>query len=194
MVTPVARIGLFGGSFNPAHEGHLYVSQVALEKLGLDEVWWLVSPRNPLKDEASLAPFDMRFGQAQEMAEGHPIKVLDTERQEGLFFTIDTLKQLRGSYPGNAFCWIMGADCLKEFHTWKNWEEIMASTPIAVLPRPGYDADALNGIAATKFRENRLADAEAQNLVVTTPPTWVYIDVKGLSVSATEIRSASKAD
>lgn len=189
MVTAVGkRIGLFGGSFNPAHAGHLYISEVSRKELGLDEVWWLVAPRNPLKEATSLAPYKERLEGAKEIAARKPIEVLDLEQTEGFFHTIDTVHFLREKFPKTSFVWLMGADCFRDLHTWKSWQQIMAEIPIAVFPRPGFTKDALSGIAATRFRKNRLADAKAKNLVVTKPAAWVYIDCKESPISGTSIR------
>ncbi len=188
------RVGLFGGSFNPAHEGHLYISQVALKELGLDEVWWLVAPKNPLKESRSLAPFAERLAGAKKTAANQPIKVLDLEKQENLFYTIDTVRYASEKFPDHSFVWLMGADCFRDLHTWKSWADIMAEIPVAVFPRPGFTTDALSGIAATTFKKNRLPGDKAQNLVVTKPPAWVYIDCKESPISATEIRERAKAD
>ncbi len=189
MVTALGkRIGLLGGSFNPAHEGHLYISQVAIAELGLDAVWWLVAPKNPLKEKTSLASFKERLTGAKEMATGNPIEVLDLEQTEGLFYTIDTVHFLRENFPDYSFVWLMGADCFLELPAWKSWQEIMAEIPIAVFPRPGFTKNALSGIAATTFQKNRLKGTEAKNLVVTKPAAWVYIDCKESPISATKIR------
>lgn len=186
------RIGLFGGSFNPAHQGHLYISQVAMAELGLDQVWWLVAPRNPLKEVTSLRPYNERLERAKKFAAGPAIEVLDIEQTEGLFFTIDTVGFLQNKFPKTSFIWLMGADCFKNLHTWKSWQQIMAEIPIAVFPRPGFTKDALSGIAATRFQKNRLADTEAKNLVVTKPPGWVYIDCKESPISGTSIREKGR--
>jgi nicotinate-nucleotide adenylyltransferase len=187
------RIGLFGGSFNPAHEGHLYISQVALKELGLDEVWWLVAPNNPQKKASSLAPFNERVEGAKKITLGNPIKVLELERENNLYFTIDTVRFLNNEFPDNSFVWLMGADCFRDLHTWKSWQDIMAEIPIAVFPRPGFTTEALSGNAATKFKKNRLNASEAQNLVVTKPAAWVYIDCKESPFSGTKIRESAKA-
>lgn len=131
------RIGLLGGSFNPAHEGHLYVSEVAMKRLGLDYVWWLVTPRNPLKGRAGLAPLTDRLRQAQGVA-GHPrVVVMDIERTLGTQYSIDTLKALQRRFPLLRFTWLMGSDNLEIFRRWRRWREIASRVPIAVVLRPG---------------------------------------------------------
>ena len=137
------RVGLLGGSFNPAHQGHRNISLAAIEALGLDELWWLVSPGNPLKEGAKdMAPFDARFESAREMAAGTPIKVSDFEHREGTRYTIDTEERLLSLHPADRFIWLMGEDTLSDFHRWKNWRELARLVPIAVLSRPGYDDEA----------------------------------------------------
>jgi nicotinate-nucleotide adenylyltransferase len=137
------RIGLLGGSFNPAHRGHRRISLAALRALGLDEVWWLVSPGNPLKKAAKdMAPFEARLASAKRMARRAPIRVSDFETRAGTRFTIDTLRELQRRYPHNRFIWLMGADTVAQFHQWKQWRRIAQRVPIAVIARPGYDGAA----------------------------------------------------
>jgi nicotinate-nucleotide adenylyltransferase len=136
----MARIGLLGGSFNPAHRGHRAISLHALRALGLDEVWWLVSPGNPLKDEAKdMAPFKARLASAIRMARGARIRISDFEQREGTRYSIDTVRRLKQRFPGDRFIWLMGSDSLPTFHKWRNWRGLAAELPIAVIRRPGYD-------------------------------------------------------
>jgi nicotinate-nucleotide adenylyltransferase len=137
------RVGLLGGSFNPAHRGHRSISLAAIDALGLDELWWLVSPGNPLKEGAKdMAPFEARFASAEQMARGTAIKVSDFELREGTRYTVDTVQKLVARYPDVRFIWLMGEDTLADFHRWKNWKELAHLVPIAVLSRPGYDESA----------------------------------------------------
>ena len=137
------RIGLLGGSFNPAHRGHRRISLAAWEALGLDEVWWLVSPGNPLKKTApDMAPFEARFASAVRMARRAPIRVKDFEARAGTRYTIDTLAKLQQRYPPHRFIWLMGADTVAQFHQWKDWRRLARRVPIAVIARPGYDGAA----------------------------------------------------
>jgi nicotinate-nucleotide adenylyltransferase len=136
----MARIGLLGGSFNPAHRGHRSISLAAMRVLALDEVWWLVSPGNPLKEGSEdMAPYDARLASAREMAKRSRIRVSDFEAEVGTRYTIDTLRELVQRYPEDRFVWLMGADSLRNFHMWKDWREIARLMPIAVIRRPGYD-------------------------------------------------------
>lgn len=147
--------GLLGGSFNPAHGGHRRISLFALAALGLDEVWWLVSPGNPLKDKAGMAPLAARFGSARRMARRAPIKVTAIERQLGTRYTVDTLRMLRRRWPKRRFVWLMGADNLAQFSRWKQWREIARLMPIAVIARPGYDRAAFASPAMAWLRRFR---------------------------------------
>jgi nicotinate-nucleotide adenylyltransferase len=137
------RIGLLGGSFNPAHRAHRRMSLAAMEALGLDEVWWLVSPGNPLKDEArDMAPYAARLASAEDMARRSRIKVSDFEARAGTRYTVDTLAALIQRWPKHRFIWLMGEDTVAQFHQWKAWRRLARTVPIAVLSRPGYDDEA----------------------------------------------------
>lgn len=140
---PSRRIGLLGGSFNPAHGGHRRISLFALRALALDEVWWLVSPGNPLKPAAGMAPLPARMRSALVQAKRAPIRVTAIERDLGTRYTIDTLRALRRRYPKRDFVWLMGSDNLAQFHLWRDWRDIARTMPIAVIARPGYDATAV---------------------------------------------------
>ena len=129
------KIGLFGGSFDPAHEGHAHVAETALKRLQLDRVWWLISPQNPLKPKSS--PFAERMASARAQARGHAMVVTDLERRLGCAFTFETLRALRRLYPGVRFYLIMGADNLAHFRKWRNWREVAEAGPVVVVSRPG---------------------------------------------------------
>lgn len=137
---PGMKIGLFGGSFDPAHEGHAHVAETALKRLGLDRVWWLVSPQNPLKPKSS--PFAQRMRSAQAQAHGPRMVVTDLEQRLGCAFTYETLRALKRRYSGVSFVLIMGADNLANFRKWRNWREVAAAVPVAIVSRPGYAARA----------------------------------------------------
>jgi nicotinate-nucleotide adenylyltransferase len=137
----MARIGLLGGSFNPAHKAHRAISLAAMTALDLDEVWWLVSPGNPLKEGAKdMAPFEARFASAQRQARNARIRVTDFERREGTRYTVDTVKRLKHRFPKDQFIWLLGSDTLPNFHKWRDWRGLAREVPIAVIPRPGYDS------------------------------------------------------
>jgi nicotinate-nucleotide adenylyltransferase len=184
------RIGLLGGSFNPAHEGHLQLSLAAIEALGLDELWWLVSPGNPLKRQAAdMAPFDARLASAQKMAQGTPIQPTDFEQRSGTRYTIDTLRALMCDYPDRRFIWLMGADSLAEFDRWKDWREIARLVPIAVLPRPGYD-DAARAARAMGWLSGFVRrESQAKEWTEWSPPAILFLRLPTNSTSATAIRA-----
>src|SRR5262245_56812496 len=133
-----ARIGLLGGSFNPTHEAHRHISVIALRRLKLDAVWWLVSPQNPLKSASDLAPMERRVERARDVADRPNIFVTTVETALGTQFTIDTIDALKRSFPKAHFVWLMGADNLADFHRWRRWEDIAALVPMAVIARPGF--------------------------------------------------------
>jgi len=186
------RIGLLGGSFNPAHRGHLHLSFTALRRLDLDEVWWMVSPQNPLKPSAGMAPFAERLEQARRVAAGHRrIRVTDIESRLGSnsYYTADTLKRLTRRFPHWRFVWLMGGDNLVQLPRWDRWTEIFATVPIAVFNRPTYAHQALAGIAAQRFARRRVPELAARRLPETKPPAWVFFHTRLDPTSATQIRS-----
>ena len=185
---PVAdgmRIGLLGGSFNPAHEGHLYVSEVALKRLKLDYVWWLVTPQNPLKGSTGLAPLERRVRQARKVAHHPRIVVADLERCTHTHYSIDTLTALQRRFPRVNFVWLMGSDNLAIFRRWKRWQDIAARVPIAVIQRPGTILAALNSQAIQRFAARRCDET----LVTETPPAIAILDGKRNAQSSTAIRA-----
>jgi len=188
------QIGLLGGSFNPAHEGHVAISEAALQRLSLDAVWWLVSPQNPLKQAATLAPFDTRVKQAEGIVTNPRIKVMDFEGEENLRYTIETLEWLGQQFPTTNFVWLMGVDCLDDFAKWKSWEKIMNIVPFAIFARPGYSIDAFKGEAAVAWEKNRLPEGEANGLARKHPPAWVYLEGPLVDVSATQLRRPGGAN
>ena len=180
--------GLLGGSFNPAHGAHRAVSLFALEALGLDEVWWLVSPGNPLKPKQGMAPLATRVRSARDQAKRAPIKVTAIERELGTVYTIDTLRALKRRFPRRRFVWLMGADNLAQFHLWKDWREIAAEMPIAVVNRPGYDDGALASPAMAWLRAYRLTAAEFRNRHEWSAPALIELRFDPDPRSATELR------
>ena len=181
---PVAsglRIGLLGGSFNPAHDGHLYVGEAAHKRLGLDYVWWLVAPQNPLKPVSDMAPLEDRLAGARALAGRHPrLIVTDLEHNLGTRYTIDTLKALTRRFPQVRFVWLMGSDNLEQFHRWRRWEAIAARTPLVVVIRPGSVLASLYAKAMQRF-------AMRKNL--RKPPAIVLVDGRRKEASATVIRA-----
>ncbi len=183
------RIGLLGGSFNPAHEGHLHISQLALKHLGLDEVWWLVSPQNPLKPELGMAPLNQRLAAATELADGHAIRATDIEHDLGTRYTVDTLAAIGDRFPDGNFVWLMGADNLIQIDQWARWEQLFELMPVAVFSRPEYSDLAENAKASRHFERFRLNSEQAEELAAMSPPVWVFLKTPENPVSATEIRA-----
>ena len=180
-----------GGSFNPAHGGHLHLTLLALRHLALDEVWWLVSPQNPLKPVAGMAPFALRLEQARHVAAGHRrIVVSDLEsRLGGSYFTADTVKALCRRFPRCRFVWLMGADNLAQLPRWERWDEILRTVAIAVFDRPSYTLKALAGLPARRYARQRVPIPAARRLAEMKPPAWVFFPTRLDASSATEIRS-----
>jgi nicotinate-nucleotide adenylyltransferase len=186
--------GLLGGSFNPAHAGHRAISVAALDALGLDEVWWLVSPGNPLKDGAAdMAPLAARLASAEHMARGARIVPTAIEARLGTRYTVDTLTRLTRLYPRRRFIWIMGADNLASFHRWKDWRRIARTMPIAIIARPGYDRAALNAPAMGWLR--RFVRPAGQELYWTkwSTPALVLLRFRPDPRSATQARALKPA-
>src|SRR5690606_10326285 len=155
------RVGLLGGSFNPAHAGHRHISLEALRRLKLDEIWWLVTPQNPLKPVCGTAPLDRRVAAARRVADHPRIRVTDIERRLGTRYTADTLAALTARFPRTRFVWLMGADNLAQIHRWRHWTRIFHTVPIAVLDRPTYSLKASGGVAARRFARYRVSPREA---------------------------------
>ncbi len=189
------RVGLLGGSFNPAHAGHLHISRLALERLGLDEVWWLVSPQNPLKAVEGMAPLADRLAGARDViksgARGCNMWATDIEHDLGTYYTADTLKALKSRIFNARFVWIMGADNLGGIARWNNWTSIFETVPVAVFARPAYSFKALTSTAAKRFAGRRIDQSQAAGLVEQIPPAWVFLNIPLSSASATKIRDGS---
>lgn len=185
---PGMRIGLFGGSFNPPHEGHALVARLAFTRLGLDRLWWLVTPGNPLKDTRALPPLAVRIAAARRIAQDPRIVVTGLEADVGARYTADTLRFLRKRCPGVHFVWIMGADNLLQFHRWRDWEEIMRTTPVAIIDRPCATAKAASAKAMQRFPRARLDERDARLLPTAAPPALVYLHGPRSASSSTALR------
>ena len=183
------RIGLLGGSFNPAHEGHRQISLMALKRLKLNEVWWMVSPQNPLKRAKDMAPLEERLNFASALANHPRIRVTDIERNLGTRYTVDTIGALRLRFSGARFVWLMGADNLVQICRWRNWKTIFESVAIAVFTRPPYSITALSSQAARYYAACRLPEAHASALVSARPPAWIFLHGRPHPESATRIRT-----
>lgn len=182
-------MGLLGGSFNPAHEGHRHISLEALKRLALDEVWWLVAPQNPLKATRGMAPLQNRLAAAAAMARHRRIRVLDLEARLGTRLTADTLRELRRRFPKVHFVWLMGADNLAQIRHWARWRDIFGSVPVAVLARPTYCLRGLAELAAQRYARQRVPPGAARRLAEIKPPAWVFLPIRLDARSATEIRA-----
>ena len=189
---PIARkgevIGLLGGSFDPAHQGHVHITREALKRFGLDRVWWLVSPGNPLKEHGP-APLAQRMARARQIMQHPRVVVTDIEAQLGTRYTGETLAQLFALYPGVQFVWLMGADNLAQFHRWQKWKQIARSLPIGVVARPGDRISARTSAAAKVFANARISGRASQLLGRAEPPAWSFVNVPMLDVSSSGIRS-----
>jgi nicotinate-nucleotide adenylyltransferase len=186
----VTRTGLLGGSFNPAHRGHRNLTRHSLDALGLDEMWWLVSPGNPLKPIEGMAPLPARFASAQRWARRLPVRATTIERELGTRYTIDTLRALLRRYPKRRFIWLMGADNLAQFHRWREWRSIARLVPIAVIARPGYDGEARAARAMGWLRRFVRPAAEAKGWTRWRPPALVFLPLPLDPTSATRLRAA----
>jgi nicotinate-nucleotide adenylyltransferase len=184
------RIGLLGGSFNPAHAGHRHIAEQFRRRLRLDQVWLLVSPGNPLKPEAGMAPLAARLASARAIADGRRLRATDLEARLGTRFTRDTLRLLRLRFPRARFVWLMGADILEQLPRWRGWREIVRKVPFAVHPRPSYNARARASPAAMTLRRALRAQHLAPALADLPPPAWVFLNAAQNPASASALRGA----
>ncbi len=181
-------IGLLGGSFNPAHDGHLHVAETAMRALNLDWVWWVPARGNPLKIEHG--EYTKRFESAANFADPRPrMRVSDVEMRLGLTYSIDTISALNARAPSARFVWLMGADSLAGFHQWKNWQDIARALPIAVIARLGSRRAALNSRFAERFGAGWIPPYEAKRLVFAPAPAWTYLQAPLNVLSSTELRN-----
>jgi nicotinate-nucleotide adenylyltransferase len=192
----VRRIGVLGGSFNPAHAGHRHVAEAAIRALGLDEVWLLVSPGNPLKPVAGMAPFPVRLRSAESIADGRRILAVGLEEAWRTRYTRDTLLLLRRRFRRARFVWLMGADILVQLPRWRRWEDVVRLAPFAVLPRPGSTMKALAGCAARRYRHARMPRGSGKLLVTKrrNPPAWVFLPGAEDPHSASAIRRRARGE
>jgi nicotinate-nucleotide adenylyltransferase len=188
MAAPRMRIGLLGGSFNPAHAAHRQISLGAMKRLRLDQVWWLVTPGNPLKDRGKAPDLGLRVAVAQRIANHPRIVVTGFERGRGSVYTIDTLRYLKRRFPSVHFVWLMGADNLAAFHRWRAWIDLFGLVPIAVIDRPGYRFKAAASRAAQRFASARLDESDAAGLALMQPPAWMLLTLPLSNLSSTTLR------
>ncbi|MEM1129992.1 MAG: nicotinate-nucleotide adenylyltransferase [Pseudomonadota bacterium] len=189
---PLARagqaIGILGGSFDPPHAGHVHITREALRRFGLDRVWWLVTPGNPLKENGP-APLSLRIDAAQAIMQDPRVTVTGLEARLGTRYTAETLARLLCLYPGVRFTWLMGADNLADIHRWENWPSIFASVPVGVLARPGDPVWARTAHAARLHRRDRMPAAQSHLLARAVPPAWCYVKVPMIDISSSDIRA-----
>ncbi|SFE83870.1 nicotinate-nucleotide adenylyltransferase [Roseivivax sediminis] len=183
-----ARVGLLGGSFDPAHEGHVHITREALKRFGLDRVVWLVSPGNPLKPRGP-APLEDRLAEARALVDDPRVTISDAEARLGTRYTSQTLARLCGRHSEVRFVWLMGADNLRQLHRWDNWRAIMDRVPVGVLARPGDRMSAQTSVAARVYARARLPQAASHLLPLMAAPAWCFLNVPMMAVSSTEIRA-----
>lgn len=184
-------VGLFGGSFNPPHAGHALVAEIALRSLGLQQLWWMVSPGNPLKAGREIAPLAERIGMCEAIARDPRNRVTAFEAAHRIRYTADALALVKARNPGVDFVWIMGADNLRDFHLWQRWRQIASTFPIAVIDRPGATLSFVSSAMAKAFGHARIDERDASRLVRMRPPAWTFIHGPRSSLSSTAIRAAA---
>jgi len=185
------KIGLLGGSFNPAHDAHLEISRAALTRLNLDAIWWLVSPQNPLKSESHMAGFEDRMASANAAAADPRIYVTDLEKHLNSRYTVDTVDKITALLPSTAFVWLMGADNLAQFSQWKDWQKIARTVVFAIFDRPSYSTARELSDAALFFKENYIPEENAADLIAKPPPAWTFIRDIQNPLSSTQIRETT---
>ncbi|MED5287820.1 MAG: nicotinate-nucleotide adenylyltransferase [Pseudomonadota bacterium] len=184
------KIGLLGGSFNPAHHGHLSISKIALRRLGLNQIWWIVSPRNPLKEYDFLYDFEERVFSARKIINTNNISISKLELNAQIKYTIGTLEYLRTRYHRSRFVWIMGADNLNQFHLWKEWEKIIRLMPIAIIDRPSSSLNVTSSVFANKYKAYRIDEADSSQLIYYKKPAWVFMHTKLNYQSSSQLRNS----
>lgn len=187
-VEPGMSVGLFGGSFNPPHDGHRLVAEIALRTLGLDQLWWMVTPGNPLKSRRALAPLADRLTMSEKLFPHPKLRVTAFEQSLGSSYTAQVLAHVKARNPGVHFVWIMGADNLAGFHRWQNWQKIAMTFPIAVIDRPGSTLAFLSSLMARTFDYARIDEHDAPRLARMPAPAWTFIHGPRSSLSSTQIR------
>lgn len=183
------KIGLLGGSFNPAHDGHVHLSHEAKKRLGLDEVWWLISPQNPLKTTDEMADYATRLAHARRLIAAAPfIRISEIEQECSLRYSIDTIDALQHRHPRTHFVWLIGADNLAIFHRWKKWQSIMGRIAVAVFDRAPFSHSALRSKMAVRYHARRLRERDARQLSTAQTPVWVWCSMPRHPLSASDLR------
>jgi nicotinate-nucleotide adenylyltransferase len=188
---PGQRVGVMGGTFNPPHDGHRIAAEAAMKRLLLDQIWWLITPGNPLKSHNGLPPLEGRMNLVRTFARGPRMKITGFERELGTRYTAGTLSFLKLRYPAVRFVWIMGADNLASFHRWQHWRHIAEMMPIAVVDRPGWRHAGLSSPAGEALKRYRLPESEAASLADRKPPAWMLLTIRLSGLSSTALRIAA---
>ncbi|MGQ0455576.1 MAG: nicotinate-nucleotide adenylyltransferase [Hyphomicrobium sp.] len=191
LALPGQRVGIMGGTFNPPHDGHRIVAETAIKRLRLDQLWWVATPGNPLKEHDGLTPLDERLALMRRYAHGPSMKLTGFERELGTPYTAATLSFLTTRYPGVRFVWVMGADNLATFDRWQHWRNIAATMPIAIVDRPGWRMNGLAGPAAAALAGHRIPERNAAALWRQPPPAWVFLTSRLSPLSSTTLRDAT---
>ena len=186
------RVGLLGGSFNPAHGGHRRISLEALKRLELDQVWWLVAPQNPLKPKGDTAPLAKRLARAEAVAAHPRIRVTDLEARLGTRYTVDTVARVRARFADARFVWLMGADNLATLHRWRRWRQLVHMLPIAIFDRDPYSYTALASVAAHRFERGRWTADDVSGLVTAAPPAWSLLRLRTHPAASSAIRAEGR--
>lgn len=189
LALPGERIGLMGGTFNPPHEGHVVCAETALKRLDLDQLWWIVTPGNPLKSATGLPSLEARMAASRALVSDPAIKVTGFEAELGSPYTYATVRYLRRRFPRTRFVWVMGADNLANFDRWQHWRGIAGLVPIAVVDRPGWHLKALASPAARALARSRLPESAAVSLLRQKPPAWVFLTTRLSGLSSTALRA-----
>jgi len=185
------RIGLLGGSFNPPHRAHVHISLEALHRLKLHQVWWLVSPQNPLKPSGGTPPLNARLQAARQLVQHPRIQITGLEADLGTQYSADSVYMLRSLFPETRFVWLMGADNLSQMRHWQAWQALWHMLPVAVFDRPGYSSAAMASLAAHRFRQTRVPERAAAQLALLPPPCWSYLHTRLDTISSTALRAES---
>ncbi|MEM1140748.1 MAG: nicotinate-nucleotide adenylyltransferase [Pseudomonadota bacterium] len=193
VVYPGMRIGVLGGSFNPAHDGHLHISSLAIKQLRLHQIWWLVSPQNPLKSTAGMAAFAKRYASAQKLAIDPRIEISDLELQFGTRYTAETLRCIVSRYPGGRFVWLMGADNFLQIPHWQDWQAIFHTMPIGIFARAPFETRARLCKAAQRFWDARIDPSDADLLPTLKAPAWMFVAGQLHPQSSTALRKKGAA-
>ena len=182
------RVGLLGGSFDPAHDGHVHLTRVAMRRFGLDRVIWLVSPGNPLKARGP-APLENRMAHARHIMRDPHVIISDFERHIGTAYTAETIDALKTTYSGVRFVWLMGADNLQQFHRWQRWDDILHALPLGILARPGWRQAGLHSRTARQYRHARLPGRASHLLADCSAPAWCFVNMPMMPISSTQLRA-----